>query len=325
MTHSRPHPIDEPRTPSAIVAEGGNVLRLVGVGSAFAGGRRGIITGFSPAARRRMIRDVQEIDRSQAAEHRYFVTLTYPGAFSKCSERWKRDLAAFRKRLWRAFRIQFAYVKLEPQRRLAPHFHILVFSHDPIPKEWVSTHWWQCVGSGRLDHLAAGTRVDRLTDWEGVGRYVSKYVAKVVDGRRLPDWWQGIKWWNRWGDPPKRLRTEELGYGAFVWTRRLMARMARSRGCRLRRRRMHGLTVFMGSPTAARILGVAKDLAPQVAEPPSEFLTGGRYRGIPSGYGKERSDGEGGPAPDRPGRRTGGEDRGEPVPGGRACAGVGPR
>src|SRR5262245_28394097 len=125
------------------------------------GGQRGTIRGFSRASRRRMLRWVQTIDREMSGMP-LFVTLTYPGDWPGDPRRWKRDLDAWLKRLRRAQPAAWAVWRLEPQRRGAPHYHLLVFGVDCLPIEWLSRTWFEVVGSGDLRHLVAGTQVQRV-------------------------------------------------------------------------------------------------------------------------------------------------------------------
>jgi hypothetical protein len=95
-------------------------------------GKRGFVTHFSDASRRRMMDTLAKMDYSQVP---LWLDLTYPDQFPVSCEIWKRDLEAFFKRLKRRFRASSAIWKLEFQTRksgenkgkLAPHFHLLLW------------------------------------------------------------------------------------------------------------------------------------------------------------------------------------------------------
>lgn len=188
----------EPNEPKLIVRLGGSLAQVkTGLGGAVGGGERGLVTGFSSASRRRLMRLIASLERSARP---IFVTLTYPDLFPNEQGKWKRDLDVFGKRLARKFplagflwRIEFKERRTgASEGRVAPHFHLLVYGtgyRDLL--KWVSGAWWQVVGSGDGDHLKVGTRVEKVRSWGGVLRYVGKYIAKVNE---YPSDWQGKAW-----------------------------------------------------------------------------------------------------------------------------------
>ena len=123
-----------------------------------------------------------------------FVTLTYPGSWSRNARVWKRDLDAFGKRLHRKYPEAAAVWKLEPQpRRKAPHYHLIVTGLRFIAKEWLSDAWYRVVNSGDPKHFAAGTQVQLVQSHRGVISYAAKYTAKHQE---LPeDWQEPGRWW----------------------------------------------------------------------------------------------------------------------------------
>jgi hypothetical protein len=187
------------REPKLIVMSGGSLVTVKTgrVGPGGGGGDRGVVTGFSSASRRRLMRIIASLERS---ERPIFVTMTYPDIFSNDLGKWKRDIDVFGKRLAREYpqagflwRIEFKERKTGASRGLiAPHFHLLVYGgsyRDLLG--WVPEAWWAVVGSGNVDHLRAGTRVERIYSWGGIMRYVGKYIAKEED---YPPGWQGRVW-----------------------------------------------------------------------------------------------------------------------------------
>lgn len=146
---------------------------------------RGSVSGFSPKSRCRLL---QTLARTVRAMLPVFVTLTYPGEWPRDPKVWKADLAKFRRRLLRRFPLIGAIWKLEPQKRAAPHYHMLVWMPGLSPFEvctllraWVPSAWYECVASGDKRHLRAGTRVEEIRSFRGLMFYASKYLGKPVE------------------------------------------------------------------------------------------------------------------------------------------------
>ena len=189
----------EPGEPKLVLRLGGSLVQIKTglVGGTAGGNERGVVTGFSSASRRRLLRAIASLERGARP---VFVTMTYPDLFPDDMKKWKRDLDVFGKRLVRSFpdagfvwRIEFKERKTGSSvGRMAPHFHLLVFGGSKADlQRWVAGAWWEVVASGNGDHLRAGTRVERVRSWGGVMRYVGKYIAKVDE---YPGDWQGKAW-----------------------------------------------------------------------------------------------------------------------------------
>jgi hypothetical protein len=144
------------------------------------GAARGKCTGFSRASRKRMIEKILTIDLD-ACGRGLFVTLTYPEEFPTARES-KRHLKAFFMRLRRRYPVGMFFVwRLELQERGAPHYHLLVFGVDFIPRDWLSGAWYEIVGSGDEKHLKAGTNVEKMKTKNGAVWYCSKYMTKETE------------------------------------------------------------------------------------------------------------------------------------------------
>ncbi len=188
----------EPAEPKLTLRLGGSLVRVqTGLGGGAGGGKRGVVTGFSSASRRRLMRIIASLERG---ERPMFVTMTYPDIFPGDLARWKRDIDVFGKRLAREYPLAGFLWRIEFKERMsgvsrgliAPHFHLLVYGasyRDLLG--WVPKAWWSVVGSGNVDHLRAGTRVEHIYSWGGIMRYVGKYIAKEED---YPPGWQGRVW-----------------------------------------------------------------------------------------------------------------------------------
>lgn len=143
-------------------------------------GGRGQISGFSRSSAARMRRYL----RTCEAEYSVLLTLTYPAEFptdgGACKEHLRRFFARCRRYAAddATARQDFsAFWFVEFQERGAPHFHIL--TNREFPKDWISTAWYECVGSGDARHLAAGTRIERIRSGRhGTCAYATKYANK---------------------------------------------------------------------------------------------------------------------------------------------------
>lgn len=167
---------------------------------------RGLIQGFSAGARRRLMRRIAEL-RSDARP--LFVTLTYPGEFPVDYTMWKKHLDMFAKRFQRKFAGGAFIWRLEPQKRGAPHFHLLVYGVNFTGDNgrWFNFAWDAVVKSGDPLHAIYGADVQELRSSRGVRSYVGKYIAKKqtisqdtdtglsADGRPFVDWLAVGRWW----------------------------------------------------------------------------------------------------------------------------------
>jgi hypothetical protein len=163
------------------------------------GGRRGAITHWSRQSRLSMVEAMCSLDWSPVVApggdrrgwRPAMLTLTMPGQhwerYAPTGAAFKRILERFWSRWARRWgRVQCVW-KLEFQDRGAPHVHI----YAAIPagrhfREWLSRTWWECVGSGQLSHLRAGTGVD----WrEGITasdpKRLAVYFLKRATGHNL--------------------------------------------------------------------------------------------------------------------------------------------
>lgn len=172
----------------------GNKLPAVG------GGGRGGIKGFSKQSRRRLLELIACVRRD--ADLPCFVTLTYPDQFPSV-DRAKRDLKIFEQRLQRKF-INIGYIwKLEPQKRGAPHYHMLIWGVDQSDLfMWVVQNWYEIAGNGDLNHYKfhAGALpgsekcVNKVRSFRGVWSYASKYIGKTFEVAEWGKQWVGRFW-----------------------------------------------------------------------------------------------------------------------------------
>ena len=123
-----------------------------------------------------------------------FLTLTYGKDYPVDPAEWKKHLANFNKRLFRLNPELSDIWRLEPQKRGAPHFHLLIYKSDGkkpfVCKDWIAKSWSSVLGEySNDDHLKAGTRVESLKSSRGAAFYVAKYCAKLPEDDDFPEEW----------------------------------------------------------------------------------------------------------------------------------------
>ncbi len=157
---------------------------------------------FSRQSRRRMQINIARRDHREVhAAGTAFITLTYPGQWTADFRRWKKDLDNLRREWDREYGLTEFVWKLEPQKRGAPHFHLMMYLPESITKDmrkyknrkgyirwrgesltkarkWLSETWYRLVGSGDIRHLKAGTQM-QIAGSAASSRYASKYIGKT--------------------------------------------------------------------------------------------------------------------------------------------------
>lgn len=215
------------------------------------GGVRGEIQGQSRASRNRLLRRAGQV--TQEVQRRGLVlsvTLTYPHEFPEARAS-KRDLAAF----YRAFERRYPDVsviwKLEPQKRGAPHYHLLMVFPElavysaidrwddwrSVFQTWLAHTWYRIVGSGDERHLNFHLRgdsrvgdnriVERVRSYRQYMCYVAKYVGKVQD---FEGWSHHGRVWGHWNKDAwrsiVRARLFAVGRSDFYRLMRALRRLA---------------------------------------------------------------------------------------------------
>lgn len=223
---------------------------------------RGVVRDFSRKSRTRLQQTLCAMPKSHVGTGVLFVTLTYPAAYPGDWRRWKRQLDTWIKRLRRKFPRAAGVWKLEPQRRGAPHFHLIVIGVPFMAKQWVSETWYEVVGSHDARHLAAGTNVQLARSHRGVLSYAAKYVTKR---QSLPaDWQDGVgRWWGvfnreRLGITWQEARVSEGTYwGIIRCLRRLIAVRSGKRDRGPPRSYAGGMWAVLDDAQAVRVLACA--------------------------------------------------------------------
>lgn len=155
---------------------------------------RGEIREFSRKSRTRLQQTLCALPIQHVGRGVLFITLTYPAEYPGTWQIWKKHLDTWIKRLRRRLPACAGVWKLEPQKRGAPHFHLLLVGTPFIARKWLSRSWFEVVGSHDDKHLVAGTNVQLARSHRGVVAYAAKYVAKH---EQLPEEWAGGvgRWW----------------------------------------------------------------------------------------------------------------------------------
>lgn len=234
---------------------------------------RGRVCGFSAHARRRLMRKLAMLKRSVLP---LFVTMTYPGEFDVDFHEWKNDLHKFARRFARRFPAAAFVWRLEPQKRGAPHYHLLVYgvTMDGDTVAWFHKAWFESVKSGDEKHFIYGVKVENIRSRRGVNAYVSKYIAKkqgipsAEDGAPVVDWAFVGRWWGvRYGhNLPESEVFEAVGLSLSQSTKllRSMRRYLSAFGVKVSAN-LPGLTMFVSDPSSWAIA--------------IDGLTGGYYAG----------------------------------------------
>lgn len=252
------------------------------------------IERFTDASRLALLKRINSFDESIVrGELGVFVTLTYGKVYPSRFKRWKAQLKAFRAALERLYGHLGVVWKLEPQRRGAPHFHLLVFFRQKPDvaglREFVRRAWSRIVdpcrvpmkpgekraridpeGVGRARRLSGvkwlRTEVTPIRHFGGVISYAVKYIEKdssrdgVLCNRRGEPIAPG-RFWAIWR--PELLQSAELGECgdevAMVRARRMLRKYVEKREAKLRRRSswagagVPSLTAFVPERIASRI------------------------------------------------------------------------
>lgn len=219
--------------------------------------KRGRITRFSDASRRRLMRLMAQVDRTSFRKRPLFITLTYPDRWPSDSRVVKADLNRF----LTAFRRRYPHVpiiwRLEYQERGAPHYHLMVFTPWFTPWQWVAKTWYQATQKRDVYTLIAGTETRAIRSWAGVMHYAAKYMSKTGE---LPD---DVRPGRLWGvhcreDLPVRLQVISIDWSHFAILQQwLWARHAGQGREVLHRYRTKGASAYMPNNLAHSMVQAA--------------------------------------------------------------------
>lgn len=192
------------------------------------GGRRGAIHQFSRASRRRLMQLLARLQFQGAI----FITLTFPGdgAALPSPAQAKAALFSFLKRLERRYPAMSCVWRFEweskGRREYNPHFHLLVFGVEFIPKEEVTKLWEEVLGV----KAPWATRIERVRSFRGVMSYAAKYLGKagLVYDAYLSERYGALgRVWGAWGRrrlPFAPLVVARVAWGRWFWDWKRYAR-----------------------------------------------------------------------------------------------------
>jgi hypothetical protein len=169
-----------------------------------------------------------------------FGTLTYPHFFVSPREG-KKELKAFLRKLQAEHGRIPLFWKLEPQKRGAPHFHLMIFATSPAQlqalAEWVPLAWFKIAGRGDRRHLRfhqgkAGNGNEHclqpIRTWDGAKSYCAKYLAKSSPAmrRNVEAWEHPGRWWGTrfYDELPRRVIRRDLTEAKAKLAKRLARR-----------------------------------------------------------------------------------------------------
>jgi len=207
-------------------------------------GVRGKVTGFSPAARVRMLKDQASLDRYP----RIWQDLTF--ADDVMAEKSISERAEFSSRVLDRFRVWALRMypgiwgtwKREWQDRKSgalvgewvPHFHILWDGDFLRSENWAGTCWAMAIRwvqmTGSKDEGAVAVAINPesyrwLNNTHMAQVYVSKYVAKV---QMIESGGSLGRFWGRIGKPPMaEKKNKVLTFTEMVWLSRMLPKMTR--------------------------------------------------------------------------------------------------
>ena len=216
--------------------------------------KRGRITGFSQASRRRMLQVLSKLNKSKISDDKIlFVTLTAGGKDSGwesvSGEQWKKRLNNFLTQLRQKHlgKMQFGMWRKEYQKRSsidgvrAIHFHIVLWNVRYLDKDWVAKCWNRICCKG-LDadvaekHLKAGTQVEKARGWGKTQEYFSKTMAYLAKDGKSNDAVESVNQFGRhWGYIAKSEMmsfvesvVEKLDYEKYYACRRMILNYLRA-------------------------------------------------------------------------------------------------
>ncbi len=193
----------------------------------------------------------------------WFLTLTYPSVWPDDPKKWKNQLQALQLRLRRTWSISAGIWKLEPQRRGAPHFHLILVVPASMSRglaitgkhkrgerivtnwdggqlsefrTWLSKAWYDVVGSGDEKHLRAGTNCEPMEAWGKVAAYAAKYLGKDCQFVTAEGSTQKVgRFWGVWSREsfPVKWCSSMMIYQDWAMFRRTVRRWAEKKGWRV--------------------------------------------------------------------------------------------
>jgi hypothetical protein len=168
------------KPPTVVVEAQGRLFRakvLLPSGTPHTRGPRGRVAHFSRASRKRLLDSIARLDPQPLPGSRtraVFLTLTTQAVHTPV--KLKQYLDTWWKRVARRHPRASATWRMEPQKRGAPHLHLMVYNLPYWDKRDVQRTWGEVVGEDR-----PFTRIEAVRTLTGVMAYCAKYMAKPTD------------------------------------------------------------------------------------------------------------------------------------------------
>lgn len=172
-------------------------------------GTRQRITELSPKALRRLAFFASNCTQ----KFHIMITLTYPKGHTNDGKLVKEHLNHFLMKLRRKRKNLKHFWFLEFQANGSPHFHLML-STKFIEKDWIALAWNDIICPDNIDHLKAGTRVERIRKQKGGRNYAVKYATKCWQ-KYVPKAYQNVGrfWGHSQGIEPRIIQSiQVLGY-----------------------------------------------------------------------------------------------------------------
>ncbi len=243
---------------------------------------RSSIMSFSEKSKHALLCFFNSVDREQIDPARLVMfTPTYPAIWPGEWRAWKRHLDLLHQRMIRAFGHLPTIWKLEPQKRGAPHFHLIMLltSEMALPdglarfREWCSIHWPAIVagwgartrGVKSDDHLKNERvtlhSVELLRSWDKAGYYVAAYLGKPsvfmdqgdhAPGHHAGECMQSGRFWGVWHRDgwPRRLITRTIEQQDWIALRRVVRRYLKKTGMQMKQKGRPPRFQWIGRPRA---------------------------------------------------------------------------
>jgi len=153
------------------------------------GSGRGRITSFTNKARKNMLETVSRIDWT--GQRAQFITLTYHENMQDAQTA-KKHKRALLKRWYRRFGLLATLWKLEPQKRGAWHFHLLVWGMPYLSHNDLLADWRGVTGDDTITQV----KIEPIQSAKKARSYVAKYVGKPVLDSLLLQLFALALWWH---------------------------------------------------------------------------------------------------------------------------------
>jgi hypothetical protein len=215
-------------------------------------GNRGIITGLSIGAQRRMRYSMAKVDRKIT---RYFVSLTYPNDFPEDPKKVARDLDCLRKRMARRgmkchWRKELKERKSGSNKgKIAPHFHGVIYggTYAELLFFFV-TAWHEIAGNNDENHILHGINIQIVSDEQAIRKYTAKYnkyISKKEDEKAS----EPVSVGRMWGIINRRLIPWAPMKMRYIGDKTAFNLMRAARRCaHLKARSYKTLTILCNSP-----------------------------------------------------------------------------